>query len=93
MSRSLKPVLPRVVAFHAVLPVEREGRVLVLEVDRPDWAPDEVVMRETARSLGVGTVGEVVAHFESLGKVRDEGPVDGWYNQGNRRVWVLGAVV
>lgn len=67
--------------------------MLVLEIDRADWAPDEVVMREAARSLGVATVGEVVACLEPLGKVRDEGPSDGWYNQGCRRVWELGEVL
>lgn len=64
-----------------------------MEVDSCDWAPDEAILREAARSLGVGTVGEVVEGLRKVGKVRDVGSVGGWYNRGNKRVWEPGEIV
>ncbi len=75
MSRSIKseaPKLPGISCYHAEILVQRGEEFLTLQVDRPDWAADEVVLREAALEKGAETVGDLVAALEKEGKVRIE---------------------
>lgn len=72
MSKSVRPKFPGVVAYHAEVRIQRGDDVLTLCVDRPDWAPDDEVLREAAREAGVETIGDLVAVLESEGRVRVE---------------------
>lgn len=68
----VKPELPAVCAYHAEIRVQRGDDVLILQVDRPDWAPESEVLRDEAMERGLETVGDLVVALESEGKVRTE---------------------
>ncbi len=83
--------MKKVLAYHAEVHVERDGQILTLMVDRPDWEPEDVMLRALGRERGVGTVGELVSLLEGEGRVRVEahGP-DSFYCRGDRDVHGVG---
>lgn len=73
--------LPRIIAYHAKILVERDGEVFATEIGRPDWEPEAEVLLRTARELRVTTVGEIVDKLQlPLQRVakQQQGVVWGW---------------
>lgn len=94
MSRSVKPVLPQAVAFHAEIHVLKGEEVVTLCVDRPEWATEGEVLRDLAKEYGVRTVGELVGELEPLGCVRAEGSSpEGFCCRGDRGLHEVGEVI
>jgi len=62
--------MPRIVAYHPEILVEKENKELVaIKADLDDWYSDEEVLAQLARETGARTVGEaVVAVEEDLAK-------------------------
>lgn len=85
------PKLPAIVAYHAEIHVQRGKEMLTLQVDLPDWAPEEQVVKGLASEYGAKTMGDIVVALEREGKVRVE-PVGaaGFYCHGDRHWWHVG---
>lgn len=83
-----EPKLPLVSAYHAEIHVQKGEKMVTLEIDLPDWSPEEHVVRGLAKKYKVTTMGGIVEALEKEGKVRVE-PVgaSGFYCHGDRHWW------
>lgn len=75
-----------IVAYHCVIPVEKAGQVLELHIDRPDWSPDDEILKEVAQERDCQTVGEIAESLAQEGAVKACGHVDSYYSQGNKDI-------
>ncbi len=57
--------MPRIVAYHPEILVEKENKEFVaIRADLDDWYSDEEVLSQLARETGARTVGEAVVAVE-----------------------------
>ena len=56
--------MPRVVAYHPEILVERGLELLMIQLDLDDFYTDEEVMEKLVAETGGGTIGEVVGAIE-----------------------------
>jgi hypothetical protein len=53
-------VMPKVVAYHPEILVERGGELFLIRADLDDWYSDEEVIGKLAAETGGRTLGEIV---------------------------------
>lgn len=87
MARLKSPRLPQVACYHAEIHVQRGEQVLTLNVDLPDWAPENEIIQDLAMKYRAETMGDIVEALEKEGRVTVE-PVGagGFYCRGDRVV-------
>jgi len=60
-----------IAAYHPEVYVrKRDGRVVAIKADMPDWSPDDEVLRAMAGPVGARTAGELVEALENGGSER-----------------------
>jgi hypothetical protein len=60
--------MAKVLAYHPEIHVKkRDGGLVAIRADMPDWASDEEVLSQLARPVGARTVGELVEAMENGG--------------------------
>jgi hypothetical protein len=67
--------MPKIVAYHAEIPVQSPDGLVLIRADLEDWYDDGKTLSLLGQGLGVGTVGEVVEAVKKRGMGNTSSPV------------------